>query len=86
MQSDYAIARAAEYLGYAEDAAALDARAVNYGLLFDESTGFFRSKTLTSYLRNAPEWSEPFDEFAWGSDYTEGGPWQFRFYVPYVIV
>lgn len=26
---------------------------------------------------------EPFDQFAWGSPYTEAGPWQYRFEVPY---
>lgn len=29
------------------------------------------------------KWTDDFDEFAWGTDYTEAGPWQFRFYVPF---
>jgi len=29
------------------------------------------------------KWTEPFDQYAWGGDYTEAGPWQFRFYVPH---
>jgi len=28
--------------------------------------------------------TSPFDEFAWGGpDYTEAGPWQYRFYAPH---
>jgi len=79
MQSDYAIAQAALQLGYKSDANALLARAYNYSLIFDSKKGFFRSKTVSARIA---AWSEPFDEFAWGGDYTEGGPWQFRFYVP----
>jgi len=29
------------------------------------------------------KFTDGFDEFAWGTDYTEAGPWQFRFYVPF---
>lgn len=85
MQADYAIAQAALTLGYTDDAAVLMARAMNYSLLFDGSTeeswqggGFMRSKELLT-----GKWTDGFDEFAWGGDYTEAGPWQFRFYVPY---
>jgi len=29
------------------------------------------------------KWTVPFDQYAWGGDYTEAGPHQFRFYLPY---
>jgi len=83
MQSDYAIAQAALQLGYKGDANTLLARAYNYSLIFDSKKGFFRSKTVSPTSPRMAVWSEPFDEFAWGGDYTEGGPWQFRFYVPH---
>lgn len=79
LQSDWAIAQAAQVLGQSDDAAVLLARASNYSLLFNSDTAFFRSKSLDG------KWTEPFDKFAWGGDYTEGGPYQFRFYLPYDI-
>ena len=75
--SDYAISRAALKLGYIKDAAVLSTRASNYSLIFDSDTGFFRSRSLNE------TWSKPFNQYTWGGDYTEGGPWQFRFYVPF---
>ena len=85
MQSDYAIAQAALKVGYTDDAAVLLARSANYSLLFDQESatpnagkGFMRSKSVATQ-----KWTEGFDQFAWGDDYTEGGPWQFRFYVPH---
>jgi predicted alpha-1,2-mannosidase len=78
LQSDYAIAQAALKLGYKDDAELLASRYSNFSLLFDKDTGFFRSKQLEN-----EKWTVPFDQYAWGGDYTEGGPWQFRFYLPY---
>jgi predicted alpha-1,2-mannosidase len=78
MQSDWAIAQAAKFLGYQQDHDELFNRSRNYNLMFDQSTGFFRSKNISSN-----SFTEPFDQYAWGGDYTEGGPWQYRFYVPY---
>lgn len=78
MHSDYAIAQAAIALGHTDDAAVLLARSSNYSLLFDGDTGFFRSRAVAT-----GKWTEPFDSLAWGGDYTEGGPWQFRYYVPW---
>ncbi|KAJ1436463.1 glycosyl hydrolase family 92-domain-containing protein [Ochromonadaceae sp. CCMP2298] len=76
-QADWAIAQAARKLGHEDDYALLMRRANNYTLLFDQNGGFFRSRTTEG------KFSEPFDEFAWGGDYTEAGPWQYRFYTPY---
>lgn len=75
--SDFATAQAATVLGQTADAAVLTARAANYSKLFEPTTGFFRSRDLTG------QFTQGFDEFAWGGDYTEAGPWQYRFYVPH---
>lgn len=75
--ADNSISKAAAHLGQDRDAATLAARAGNYSLLFDQDTGFFRSRGPTG------KFTEPFDEFAWGGDYTESGPWVYRFGVPF---
>jgi putative alpha-1,2-mannosidase len=46
--------------------------------MFDAETGFFRSRLI-----DTQKWTLPFDQFDWGGDYTESGPWQYRFYLPY---
>jgi len=66
MLSDFAIAQAATKLGNTADAAVLTARAFNYSLLWEPSTGFFRSRAP-----GGGAFTAPFDEFAWGGDYTE---------------
>ena len=79
MQSDFAISKAAAKLGKHDDAQILAQRAGNYSKIFDgEAGGFFRGKDARS-----DKFVSPFDEYAWGKDYTEAGPWQYRFYVPY---
>lgn len=79
LQSDYAMAQAATKLGKTNDAADLLARSQKYGIIFDgHSSGMMRSIDIKT-----SEFSEPFDQFAWGGDYTEAGPWQYRFHVPY---
>lgn len=76
--SDFAIAQAAKALGNNADYAVLSARAANYSRLFEPSTAFFRSRAS-----GMGAFTGPFDEFAWGGDYTEAGPHQYRFYIPY---
>ena len=73
MQADFAVAKAAAVLGHDEDAAYFLKRSLNYGLLFDNETYFFRSRDVVN-----EKFSATFDQFAWGGDYTEGGPWQFK--------
>jgi putative alpha-1,2-mannosidase len=80
LQSDYAIAEAAKTLNKASDAAVLARRAQNYPKIFDLETGFFRAKEIQNET-----FVESFDQYGWGFDYTEGGPWQYRYYVPYDI-
>jgi len=78
LQSDYAISQTASKLGHDAEADVLMKRSQNYSLLFDVDTGFFRSRTAVD-----GKFTVPFDEFSWGDDYTEAGPWQYRFYVPH---
>ena len=54
-------------------------RALNYVNVFDGSTCFFRGR------RADGGWSEPFEEFVAGRDYTEATPWQYRFFVPHDV-
>jgi len=46
---------------------------------FDKETMFFRGRD------NSGAFLKPFDQYMWvgPSKYTEGGPWQYRFYVPF---
>lgn len=71
--SDFAIAQAASALGKTADAADLLARSANFSRLFEPTTGFFRSRQS-----GMGPFTSPFDEFSWGGDYTEAGPWQVR--------
>eukprot|EP00605_Chrysophyceae_sp_TOSAG23-4_P000192 GSChrysophyteH1.ASY1.ANO1.228.1 assembled CDS len=75
--SDYSISKAAEKLGKMNDHNILAKRASNFSSIFDSSTGFFRSKDENGKYRKS------FDQYDWGGDYTEAGPWQYRFYVPW---
>ena len=77
--SDLAISNAAFVLGEKEDAGMLRARSRNWKNLYDGKTGHFRPKLFNGSFQSG------FDEFAWGPGpgYTEAGPWQYRFEVPY---
>lgn len=76
---DWAIARMAQSMGYADVCTAYDARALNYVNVFDGLTGFFRGRQQDG------NWSTPFEEFVSGRDYTEATPWQYRFFVPHDV-
>ena len=76
---DWTIARMAEALGRTDEAAAWYERSRNYVNLFDGSTGFFRGR------RSDGGWTEPFEPFATGRDYTEATPWHYRFFVPHDV-
>jgi predicted alpha-1,2-mannosidase len=77
-QADFAISQAATQLGYTDDAKTLLARSTNYSSIFDKDKGMMRSRAFVS-----GKFTEPFDQYAWGGDYTEAGPWQYRFSIPY---
>ena len=78
--NDWAVACVAKAAGAQGDAEAFRKRALNYGALFDSSTGFMRPK-----LANG-EWAVPFagNEMGYSHkwrDFTESNPWQATFAV-----
>ncbi len=80
--ADWAIAQAARALGDEAAAQELEARAERWPVLFDQEQLFFRGKAPGG----PPAFLEPFDPYAWMTEndhYTEGGPFQYRFYVPF---
>jgi predicted alpha-1,2-mannosidase len=79
LHADWAVAQAAQRLGFDGDAAVLLARAANFSKQLDPSRGFFVPR-----LRSGAFVTD-FDEFAWGPGpgFTEAGPWQYRVEVPY---
>lgn len=74
---DWCVAQMAQALNHPDDYQKLMTRAQNYRLLWDPSVGFMRPKDAQGH------WIEPFDQFAWGGPYAEGGPWQDSFFVPH---
>lgn len=76
---DFCIAQVAEVLNCPDIAEEYRLRAKNYRNLFDPATGFMRPRDSKGEQR--PD----FSPFAWGRDYTEGGPWQTSFFVPHDV-
>ncbi len=74
---DACIALSAQRLGNVKQHTILSKRALNYRLLYDPVTGFMRPKNADGTF------VEPFDQYAWGDAYTEGGPWQWSLSVPH---
>jgi predicted alpha-1,2-mannosidase len=74
---DWCVAQIAMQQNQQDDFKILMKRAQNYRRLWDPSVGFMRPKTADGH------WVEPFDQFAWGGPYTEGGPWQCSWFVPH---
>jgi predicted alpha-1,2-mannosidase len=74
---DWCVAQIARQQNRLDDYKVLMARAQNYRLLWDTNTGFMRPKDAAGH------WIEPFDQFAWGGPYAEGGPWQSSWFVPH---
>lgn len=72
---DYCIGMVCSILGNTEKAQKYFERSKNYRNLFDKETGFMRPKNSDGNFR------EEFDQFSWGRDYTEAGPWQTTFAV-----
>ena len=72
---DFCISVIAEKCGVGEVAEKFRKRSKNYVNLFDKETGFMRPKDSNGNFK------KEFDEFDWGLDYTEGGPWQNSFAV-----
>mmetsp|Transcript_11425 Transcript_11425/g.22429 ORF Transcript_11425/g.22429 Transcript_11425/m.22429 type:complete len:1010 (-) Transcript_11425:128-3157(-) len=75
--SDAVDAMLAKSRGDTSLAKKLEDRSRQWRKLFDPSTKFFRPKrTDGTFVPN-------FNEHSWMGPYTEGGPWQYRFYVPH---
>lgn len=74
---DFCISVIANCLGEKDIAKKYFDRSKNYANLFDKETGFMRPKDSEGRFK------EPFIEFDWGEDYTEGGAWQNSFAVPH---
>ena len=67
---DFCISQVAAKLGKTEDVQKYRERALNYRKIYDPSVGFMRAKD------DEGKWMTPFDQYAWGGPYVEGGPWQ----------
>ncbi|MCM1503253.1 MAG: GH92 family glycosyl hydrolase [Bacteroidales bacterium] len=76
---DWTIARMAEDMGAEDIADEYFRRAGNYINVFDGNTSFFRGH------HDNGQWTEPFDMYAIGRDYTEATPWHYRFAVPHDV-
>jgi predicted alpha-1,2-mannosidase len=80
---DWCIAQVAKKLGKKADYRLFMKRAGSYAALFDEASGFFRSKDSRGHL------IEPFDpllsEHGFEGQYIEGTAWQHSFFVPHDI-
>ena len=74
---DFCIAQVADHLGRSAEAAALRGRATHYKNVFDTGVGFVRGRNADG------SWLEPFNEFAWGGPYVEGGAWQLSWAAPH---
>eukprot|EP00917_Polyrhabdina_sp_WS-2016_P013451 GHVP01029561.1.p1 GENE.GHVP01029561.1~~GHVP01029561.1.p1 ORF type:complete len:807 (+),score=129.12 GHVP01029561.1:35-2455(+) len=79
--ADFAILQAEAYLQTEifsnEQLMRLNTRSQNWKNIFNTTSRFFQSKLEDG------TWAEPFDEYLWGGDWTEGSAWQFRFYAPH---
>jgi predicted alpha-1,2-mannosidase len=77
---DWAVAQVARLTGHADEAVALEKRSRGYSNLWDPAVGFMRPKDADG------KWfGGDFDQFAWGTAYVEGGPWQCSWSVPWDV-
>jgi predicted alpha-1,2-mannosidase len=74
---DFCIAQVARAAGFEADALRFEKRSQNWRKSFDAKTRFLRGRDSSG------AWVEPFDPHTWGGPYVEGGPWQYRFFVPH---
>lgn len=72
---DFCISQVAKILGCEEISQERYLQSKNYVKLFDKETGFMRGRD------KAGEMHPKFNEFSWGGEYCEGGPWQSSFAV-----
>jgi len=80
MLADYVVGKCARLMGDYELATELTRRSTAWrNTIWDPKTKFFRPKTKDG------KWAHQLDQYQWMDHYTEGGPWQYRFYVPHDI-
>jgi predicted alpha-1,2-mannosidase len=73
---DWCIYQAGKALGKpADEIAVYGERAGNYRRVFDPSRGVMRGRKADG------AWSEPFDPYKWGGDFTEGNSWHYTWSV-----
>jgi predicted alpha-1,2-mannosidase len=72
--NNFGIAQLGRALGYTEDAAYFDNRALDYANLYSPSVGFFRGKQKSGAWRTTDAAFKPNE---WGCDFTEGAPWHY---------
>src|SRR5690606_14153892 len=87
--ADHALARLAEALGRADDAAAFDAQSLRYRQLFDPETETLRPRDaagafLTPFDPDATEGSAGHRD-AGGPGYVEGTAWHYAFAAPHDV-
>jgi len=75
--ADFCSSLAIDYMGDSHFASQLRERSLKWTNLFDKEKLFFRPKGEDG------RFSPGFNEYMWMGPYTEGGPWQYRFYVPH---
>lgn len=80
MLADFVVGKCAHLMGDHDLGDELALRSTRWRTtIWDPETKFFRPKTREG------TWHHPLDPYEWMGDYTEGGPWQYRFYVPHDI-
>lgn len=72
---DFCISQIAKVVGNEEIYQARYESSKNYSNIFDQTTGFMRGRDQEGKM------AAEFNEFAWGGEYCEGGPWQSSFAV-----
>lgn len=80
MLADFVVSKCARMMGDFELSDTLLERSRGWKTtIWDEESKFFRPKTREG------AWYEALKPYEWMGAYTEGGPWQYRFYVPHDI-
>ncbi|MEV6301376.1 GH92 family glycosyl hydrolase [Actinoplanes sp. NPDC051861] len=72
--NNFGIAQLGRALGFTEDAAYFENRALDYANLWSPSVGFFRGKQSNGSWRTSDASFRPQE---WGYEFTEGAPWHY---------
>jgi predicted alpha-1,2-mannosidase len=77
--NNFGIAQMGRAMGFTEDAAYFENRALDYTNLYSPSVGFFRGKQSSGAWRTADSAFKPNE---WGYEFTEGAPWHYATAAP----